>query len=221
MGVENKFKPSKKKWQQESWFWPAIYGAMALLIIAAIYSYTQLSDDAQSIDSTSSDFVKNNDGGDALIPVNQSQETMKYPMKEELLDKAVVVQEFYDINASKELQQNALLVFNQTFTTSNGISISVDNQPFPVVAAMSGEVKEVLMDPFTGNKITILHSDGYETIYSSVDDVLVKAGDVVKQGEQIAITIENESNPQAGVHLHFQVKKDGVFINPKSLLAFN
>ena len=130
------------------------------------------------------------------------------------------MQEFYDINAASELQQKALLVFNQTFTTSEGISIAVNSEPFEVLAAMSGEVTEVKMDPFTGNRITIKHGNGYETVYSSVNDILVKEGDNVAQGEQIGTSMENESNPNAGIHLHFKVKKDGQLINPRTLLAF-
>ena len=85
---------------------------------------------------------------------------------------------------------------------------------------MSGTVKEIKMDTFTGNKVTIEHANGYTTVYSSVADILVEEGDQVAQGEQIATTIENEWNPSAGIHLHFQVMKDGAFVNPKTLLSF-
>ena len=218
MGAENKFKPSKQKLQQRIWFWPAVYSALAILLIFAVVGYSYLSqpDDSAKVEQG----AKNNEGGSATVPVNVQGETMKFPLKEELLKEVQIVQEFYDVKAAPEIQQNALLVFNQTYTSSQGISISVKGEPFEVLAAMSGEVKSVKMDPFTGNKITIAHSNGYTTIYNSVGDILVKEGDQVTQGEPIATTIENEANPYAGVHLHFQVKEDDAFINPKSLLGF-
>lgn len=218
MGMDNKFKPSNKKIQEKAWFWPTVYGGIAIIMIAAIFIISGLGGD----DSPNPADVANNENPDnSFIPVSRDNETMKYPIKEEKVANAQIMQEFYDVNAAPELQQKALLVFNQTFVSSEGISISVNAEPFEVVAAMSGEVKEVKEDPFTGNSITIEHSNGFETIYISVKDILVKAGDAVAQGEQIATSMENESNPSAGIHLHFKVKKDGQLINPKTLLAFN
>ena len=219
MGMDNKFKPSNKKIQDKAWFWPTVYGSIAILMIAAIFVISGLVNDDNG---TNPDSVANSDNPDtSFIPVSRDNETLKYPFKEDKLANVQIMQKFYDVNATPEQQQNALLVFNQTFVTSEGISISVNAEPFEVVAAMSGEVKEVKEDPFTGNRITIVHSNGFETIYSSVNDILVKEGDTVAQGEQIATSMENESNPNAGIHLHFKVKKDGQLINPESLLGFN
>ena len=219
MGMDNKFKPSNKKIQDKAWFWPTVYGSIAILMIAAIFVISGLVNDDNG---TNPDSVANGDNPDtSFIPVSRDNETLKYPFKEDKLANVQIMQKFYDVNATPEQQQNALLVFNQTFVTSEGISISVNAEPFEVVAAMSGEVKEVKEDPFTGNRITIVHSNGFETIYSSVNDILVKEGDNVAQGEQIATSMENESNPNAGIHLHFKVKKDGKLINPETLLGFN
>ena len=218
MGVENKYKPSNKKIQQKVWFWPLVYGGIAIFMIAALYTFSELNSDKKGNQTDDVAFVGDKD--QSVIPVSQVSETMKYPLKEEKVATATIVQEFYDINAAADLQQNALLVFNQTFTTSEGIAISVQSEPFEVLSAMSGEVTEVLMDPFLGNRIIIKHNDGLETIYSSINDVLVKTGDIVEQGTQIATAGENESNPNAGVHLFFKVKKNGELMNPKLLLAF-
>ena len=218
MGMDNKFKPSKKKIQEKAWFWPTVYGSIAIIMIAAIFIISGL---GGGDTKKPGDLANNENPDNSFIPVSSENETMKYPFKEEKLGNAKIIQEFYDVNASPEVQQNALLVFNQTFTTSEGISISVNAEPFEVVAAMSGEVKEVKEDPFTGNRITIEHSNGFETVYISVKDILVKAGDAVAQGEQIATSMENDSNPKAGNHLHFKVKKDGNLINPKTFLGFN
>ena len=218
MGMDNKFKPSNKKIQEQAWFWPTVYGSIAIVMIAAIFIFSGLGGNGNDKNPNPEEVANNPDT--TLVPVSRDNETMKYPIKEEKVASAQIMQEFYDVNAASELQQKALLVFNQTFTTSEGISIAVNSEPFEVLAAMSGEVTEVKMDPFTGNRLTIKHSNGYETVYSSVNDILVKEGDNVAQGEQIGTSMENESNPNAGIHLHFKVKKDGQLINPRTLLAF-
>lgn len=217
MGMDNKFKPSNKKIQEKAWFWPTVYGGIAILMIAAIFIFSGLNGNDKG-DPNPKEVAKNPDT--SLVPVSRDNETMKYPIKEEKVASAKIKQDFYDFNAASEQQQNSILVFNQTFTSSDGISIAVNEEPFEVLTAMSGKVKEVKEDPFTGNRITIEHSNGYETIYSSVKDILVKEGDNVAQGEQIATSMENESNPSAGIHLQFKVKKDGKLVNPRTLLAF-
>lgn len=136
-----------------------------------------------------------------LVETAARQETMKYPFKETYLDKVTVLQDFYDMSADAETRENALLVFKQTFSTSTGISLAINSEPFEVVAAMSGEVAEIKVDEFTGNSITINHTNGMQTRYSSVADVLVKEGDYVGQGEQIATSAQNEWNPSAGYSL--------------------
>ena len=96
----------------------------------------------------------------------------------------------------------------------------MNGEPFEIVAAMSGKVEEVNLDPFEGDEIIISHSNGMQTKYRSVSGILVKVGDEVEQGQALATAAENEWNPTAGIHLQFEVFEDGVLINPESLLAF-
>ncbi|MER1998531.1 MAG: M23 family metallopeptidase, partial [Lysinibacillus sp.] len=154
------------------------------------------------------------------IETSVQQESMRYPFDEMYVDRAKIVQDFYDAQADASEQQDALFVFKNTFTSSNGISIAIDEEPFQVLASMSGVVESVEVDAFVGNTVTLSHENGYVTKYSSLSDVVVEEGDEVLQGNPLGTAVENESNPEAGVHLHFQVLKDEAYINPRSLLAF-
>lgn len=203
-------------WQKKPWFWPTIYGGIAVVLIGLIFIYSALTreDDTEIVnDPTVQD-------ESPIIETNAQTETLKYPFDENQLENVRVLQDFYDITADVETRENALLVFDQTFSTSSGVSLSINNEPFEVLAAMSGEVKEVKLDAFTGNKIIIAHPNGMETHYSSVSDILVKEGDLVEQGQPIATTIENDWNPTAGIHLHFEVLEDGEHVNPRNYLSF-
>lgn len=213
---QNKTSP-KTKWQQKPWFWPAIYGGIAVVLIGLVSIYAVFTNQDET-DTVNEKATQHEDS--PIIETNARTETLKYPFDESKLSEAKIVQDFYDINADAKTRENALLVFGQTFSTSSGISISINNEPFEVLAAMSGEVKEVKLDAFTGNKIIIAHPNGMETHYSSVSDILVKQGDKVEQGQPIATTIENDWNPTAGIHLHFEVLEDGKPVNPKNYLNF-
>ena len=214
MGEEKKG-PSQKVWQQQPWFWPVVYSAIALALVGIIIGYNELVQRAEQ------ETVQDpGEPVEVLVETAVQKETMKYPFKEAYLNEVVVLQDFYDLEADEATRERALLVFNQVYSTSTGVALGINSEPFEVVAAMSGEVSEVKLDAFTGNSVTIDHADGYQTRYSSVSDILVKEGDIIKQGEQIATTTENEWNPTAGIHLFFEVYEGGELINPRKLLAF-
>lgn len=215
---DDKSVPSRKTVVDRPWFWPVVYGSIALIMVGFILFYNFL--------------VKPNEqAGDVLEPVTYEEvqpkpseiaanETLKYPFDEQLVETAQVLQDYYDLGAEASQRENALLVFNQTFSTSTGISIGVNGEPFQVLAAMTGEVTAIQVDAFTGNMVELTHANGLVTRYQSVADFVVGKGDVVMQGDPIGTTIANEWNPTAGVHLHFEVLKDGQPVNPRSYLSF-
>lgn len=218
MREENKFTPSpnnNKNLQKKPWFWPAIYAGIALVLVGLIFGYNALIDEKE-------DVAQNEPTSEepTVIETNARQETLKYPFKEDQLKSVAVLQDFYDVTADEETRENALLVFNQTFSTSSGVSLAINNEPFEVLAAMSGEVTKVKLDAFTGNQIVIKHPNGMETRYSSVTDILVKEGDSIIQGQPLGTATENEWNPTAGIHLHFEVLEDGKHVNPRKFLSF-
>ena len=215
---DDKSVQSRKTVVDRPWFWPVVYAVIALIMIGFILFYNFL--------------VKpNEEAGDVLEPVTyedvqpkpseiSANETLKYPFDEKYVETAQVLQDFYDVEADATQREKALLVFNQTFSTSTGISIGVNGEPFQVLAAMSGEVTNIQVDAFTGNMVEVTHANGLVTRYQSVADFKVEKGDVVMQGDPLATTIANEWNPSAGVHLHFEVLKDGKPVNPRSYLSF-
>ena len=81
-----------------------------------------------------------------------------------------------------------------------------------VVAAASGVVTYAGRKPDYGYTIEIRHSDGYTTRYAHNSENLVKAGDLVKKGEDIAVV--GSTGRSTGTHLHFEVHQDGRSVNP-------
>lgn len=73
-------------------------------------------------------------------------------------------------------------------------------------------------DGSAGNYVRLDHGGGMFTLYKHLkkDSLLVKAGDTVKKGQPLA-TMGNTGHA-TGVHLHFDVEKDGVRVNPTPYL---
>lgn len=221
MREDNKQKPTPQKTNvtKQRWFWPVIYASFSILLVAGVWGYSALTNSPK--ETGTSQLTATNDNNESpTVETNATAESVKYPFKEALLKDAKVIQDYYDVEANEQSREGALLVFNQTFTTSEGIAISVNGEGFDVLAALSGTVEEVKDDAFVGNEITISHSNGMTTKYSSVGDIAVKKGDKVDQGQVLGKAISNEYNPNAGTHLYFEVMQEGKHINPKSLLAF-
>ncbi|MGG0656525.1 peptidoglycan DD-metalloendopeptidase family protein [Rummeliibacillus pycnus] len=220
MREENKIKPTPQKSNvtKQRWFWPVIYASFSILLVAGVWGYTAMTNSPN--ETSTSKLTATNGTNGPTVETNATAESLKYPFKEALLKDAKVIQDYYDVEASEEAREGALLVFNQTFTTSDGIAIAVNSESFDVLAALSGTVEEVKNDPFVGNEITISHANGMTTQYSSVGEITVKKGDKVDQGQKLGKAISNEWNPTAGTHLYFEVMQEGKHINPKSLLAF-
>ena len=81
----------------------------------------------------------------------------------------------------------------------------------PIYAAAQGKVLKVRYgwNMGAGNYVTILHPNGVVTMYGHLQTILVKVGDLVSQGQIIALMGGKPGTPGAGrstgCHLHFGV----------------
>jgi len=87
----------------------------------------------------------------------------------------------------------------------------------PILAAADGVVAESGPASGFGMWVRLEHADGTTTVYGHIDRSLVRAGQQVKAGQQIA-TMGNRGH-STGPHLHFEVwNASGAKINPLSWL---
>ena len=63
-----------------------------------------------------------------------------------------------------------------------------------------------------GQKVIINHGYGYKTIYAHLSKPLVRQGQRVQRGEIIALS--GNTGVSTGPHLHYEVLKDNVKVNP-------
>jgi murein DD-endopeptidase MepM/ murein hydrolase activator NlpD len=87
----------------------------------------------------------------------------------------------------------------------------------PVVSPGAGTVANVWLDDTCGRGVRIKHGDGYETVYCHLDRAMVNIGDRVSAGYQIAVS--GNTGRSTGPHLHYAIKKDGIYIDPVPLMG--
>ena len=88
----------------------------------------------------------------------------------------------------------------------------------PIKAAKTGTVCYVRtsLGSSYGYYLIIDHNDGMKTLYAHCSKILVKDGAFVKQGDVIAKV--GSTGRSTGNHLHFEVRCDGLKVNPREIL---
>jgi murein DD-endopeptidase MepM/ murein hydrolase activator NlpD len=81
-----------------------------------------------------------------------------------------------------------------------------------IIAVADGLVSRAGWRGGYGRTVEIRHGNGYLTRYAHNSELLVKKGDLVKQGQVIAKM--GRTGRVTGVHLHFEVLRDGKAVNP-------
>jgi murein DD-endopeptidase MepM/ murein hydrolase activator NlpD len=86
----------------------------------------------------------------------------------------------------------------------------------PVVASADGVVVKAGFGTGYGNMVEISHGYGIKTLYAHNSRLNVKAGQRVKRGEVIAYA--GDSGSSTGPHLHYEVRLNGLPVNPVKYL---
>jgi murein DD-endopeptidase MepM/ murein hydrolase activator NlpD len=87
----------------------------------------------------------------------------------------------------------------------------------PVHAVAAGTVIKAAYDRTYGNVVVINHHNGYKTLYAHASKLMVKAGQKVKAGQQIAQV--GSTGRSTGPHLHFEIHRSGRQVDPGPYLA--
>ncbi|OEU50303.1 MAG: hypothetical protein BA871_10875 [Desulfuromonadales bacterium C00003096] len=83
----------------------------------------------------------------------------------------------------------------------------------PVLATANGVVSKVASLSDYGKIVVLDHGYGYQTYYAHNSKILVKVGQRVQRGEKIAAV--GNTGRSTGSHLHYEVRLNGVPVNPK------
>lgn len=86
----------------------------------------------------------------------------------------------------------------------------------PIIATADGVVSFSGKNGSMGITIAIDHGYGYTTRYGHCHELLKKKGDKVKRGDVIALV--GNTGTSTGSHVHYEVKLNGVQVNPRKYI---
>lgn len=96
-----------------------------------------------------------------------------------------------------------------------GIDI-LANEKEPVLSCLDGTVESVYESPSYGLVIKVGHGNGLSSMYGHVGIANVEAGNQIKKGDPIGIM--GVSGDEEIWHLHFEFRKDGLEVDPMTVL---
>jgi murein DD-endopeptidase MepM/ murein hydrolase activator NlpD len=112
------------------------------------------------------------------------------------------------------------LVTNHFNLSENHYGVDVVSKPDEVISAtLDGTITLSSWTLETGYIIEIQHSANLISVYKHLSQRLKEVGSKVKAGEAIAI-IGNSGELSSGPHLHFELWRNGIPLNPENYIMF-
>ena len=183
-------------------------GSLNLKDIVPVTS-TDISEETSSEDETTDAAALSAEND---IQNDESIQTGLFKKESPLILKAPLVGEILNECSPDKLKKSKTF---GDWRTHNGVDFKAESGT-PVNAAASGTVLRSEYDAMMGYVVTILHDDGYETLYANlVSNEMVEVGQKVNAGECIGSVGDSAVFEKLeDAHLHFELIKSGEYLNP-------
>lgn len=125
---------------------------------------------------------------------------------------ATVIKDFSDTD----------LQFNETLNKWEAhFSVDLTADDPSVLAVLDGTVIDTYYKYMSGYTVEIQHSDGFVSVYSSLDEnVNVEKGDKVTKGQKIGeMSTSAAAESSYGTHLDFMLKLNGEEVDPNNYIS--
>jgi stage II sporulation protein Q len=211
-----------KKFLSKRWVFPAAYMAAAAIIVTILWMNSGTGHkDPQAVPGltgVASEGTANGKASAPAVAAAANGETLRWPVSK--MAEMTTVVPYYDASAPLAQREAATVELkDNTFSPHMATDLArKDAASFDVLAALSGKVTVASQTPANGYEVQIEHPNGLVTVYQSLTDLKVQVGDEVKQGDRIASAGKSESEPSEGAHVHFEVRNNGISVNPDKLI---
>ena len=147
------------------------------------------------------------------IPIINVPDTIKSPVSNDIS----IARYFYNSSDQLEKKEKSIVYYEGTYMPNTGIDY-VNSEIFDVLAAFDGTVIDVSEDDLLGKTVRIRHNSELISVYQGLDNIEVQNGDTVFTGQKIASSGTSKINMDLGNHMHFEIYKNGVTIDPFSCI---
>ena len=189
---------------------PTIIGVLFLTFITTLFFVNKSMSEPVFEDDTDFNYTTKSIFSNDLPTINEEVVIIK-----PLTDESVKVNKsYYDYKGEKENQENALILYENTYMQNSGIDYHSD-KVFDVTAILDGMVINVGEDEMLGKFVEVRHSNDMISIYQSLSEITVEKDDTIKQGHILGKSGKNNINPKLENQLHFELSYKGQYVNPE------
>lgn len=155
---------------------------------------------------------------DNIMPVAKQEQTnitRPYTNKDVEIGKS-----YYDYKAEEKNQENSIIYYENTYIQNTGVDYT-SKEIFEINSIDDGTIVSITTDDIVGTTVKIKHDNNLISVYQSIQDVTLKEKDKVARGQVFAKSGTNSINSKLGNHLHFELYKDNILINPEEFFIEN
>ena len=204
---------AKAKKKEFSLFIPTIYLIILFIITTIIYFTKKFDDYYSKVDLDNITYVSSNIFNRS-IPIVNIPDEIKSPVSSEDIK---IVRYFYDSGSDLDHKEKSIVFYENTYMPNTGIDYA-NEEVFDVLCVFDGTVIDVSDDELLGKTVKIRHNNELISAYQGIDNIEVAKGDTVFAGTKIATSGNSKLNKELGNHLHFEVYKNGIYINPMNVI---
>lgn len=198
-----------KRYRLKGWVVASIYVFSLTIIVVSFVLLGHSLNSAFYADETLS-YVYKGIIDDTVPVVNYKSDKIIKPFMEDNVD---VIKDFYEISDEEVDQVRSLMYYQNTYMPNTGVLYGSDNE-YDIICTLDGTVESIVADEVMGNIVTIKHSNSLSTVYSSLNEVNIFIGDIIRQGDVIGTSGSNRIDSSKEYMLLFEVINNGEYINP-------
>ena len=203
---------SKKKKKEFSLLFPTIY-LIILFVITTIIYYTRKAYNYNNNSKLDNITYVSNGIFNRSIPIINIPDTFSSPVPSDVN----IVRYFYNSGSDLDRKEKSIVFYENTYMPNTGIDYAKE-EVFDVLVTFDGTVIDIGEDELVGKTVKIRHNNELISVYQGIDNIEVHEGDIVFTGTRIGTSGTNIINKDLGNHLHFEIYKNGVCINPENVI---
>lgn len=198
----------------KSFVFPVLYISLIFTVIIGLYFTSKVLKQSDNISLKDITYVSNTIL-DNTIPVISVNDSISNPY---IGDNVKIARYFYNLEDDVDRQKESIIYYNNTYMQSSGIDYTSENS-FDVISILEGVVIDIKEDELLGKIVEIKHSDELVSSYAGLSEINVSKGENVIKGIKIGKSGSNKINESLGNHLHFEVYKNGINIDPLKVIG--
>lgn len=198
----------------KSFVFPVLYISLIFTVIVGLYFTSKVlkqsdNNSLKDITYVSKTILDN------TIPVISVDDTIANPYTG---DNVKIARYFYNLEDDMDRQKESIIYYNDTYMQSSGIDYTSENS-FDVISILEGVVIDIKEDELLGKIVEIKHTNELVSSYAGLSEINVSKGENITKDMKIGKSGSNKINESLGNHLHFEVYKNGVNIDPLKVIG--